>query len=163
MGGETSGKKDETTPPHPTARSDATPPFLSSQPRIRFRRATPRLASSESLRSRFNAWACFGEPGGTGHSLRPMSLATHPPAPQRTHCQRVTENLRIQGARFKAMSLGWDDGGLEGDMGLSEWPPVTPPEHQPRKRVRRFRQLLVNDFGEYSSHSSSLVVMKRLE
>jgi hypothetical protein len=42
------------------------------------------------------------------------------------HCQRVKGNHRIQGAQSKAMSLGWGDGRLEGDMGLSQDGPMGP-------------------------------------
>jgi hypothetical protein len=80
--------------------------------------------------------ACFGEPGGRATRSNPMSLAAVPPgSPGKLLLAREREPAR-SASRSKVTSLGWGDGRLEGDMGLSPLASRHPTRATNPRRIR---------------------------
>ena len=103
-----------------------------------------RAPRNRTLESRVKTF--LGGPGRKSHSLNPMSLAALASRSPAKSLQTREKELPHQAARSRVMSLGWGDGRLEGDMGLSQDGPRGPsqqanPQDSPpmasRQRKRR--------------------------
>jgi hypothetical protein len=82
------------------------------------------------LSPRFSTWGRRWGAGGKGYSLHPLVARTPSPRlpPVNELLARGQEPLH-SGSRSKATLLGWGDGRLEGDMGLSQDGPIGPSQH----------------------------------